>query len=98
MSAFNGENKAGEWSLTINDAFAGDDGVLEQYGLLFCEPADGDCGHEVDLLAWGDFQICFSGDGSPATAECVAFDGDCDHDVDLQDFAVLGCTAAGHDR
>lgn len=94
LSAFNGEDKVGEWNLTINDAFGGDQGVLVQYGLLFCDPAGGDCDSDIDLLAWGGFQICFSGADSPAPEECKTYDGDDDQDVDLQDYGGLGCGGA----
>jgi hypothetical protein len=49
----------------------------------------GDCDGDgdVDLVDFASFQLCFTGPGGVATAECGCSDTDDDDDVDLVDFA-----------
>jgi hypothetical protein len=41
---------------------------------------------DVDLLDFGQFQLCYSGEDEPYVGECSYVDFDCDDDVDLLDF------------
>jgi hypothetical protein len=50
---------------------------------------DGDGDGDVDLLDFGGFQLCFSGDGGGLGAGCEVFDFDEDGDVDLLDFGAF---------
>lgn len=57
--------------------------------------ADGD--GDVDLLDFGRFQLCFSGEG-PATLELgcdIIFDYEPDGNVDLDDFAFFHSNLTG---
>ena len=51
---------------------------------------DGDQDHDVDLVDFALFQLCFTGvDGGPYDPPCVVFDGDTDDDVDGDDLAAF---------
>jgi hypothetical protein len=47
---------------------------------------DFDCDNDVDLLDFGQFQLCFGGPDTPFADGCDQADGDGDGDVDLLDF------------
>jgi hypothetical protein len=53
--------------------------------------ADGD----VDLVDFGEFQLCFTGSGGAATSECTDADADEDGDVDLVDFGQFQLAFTG---
>lgn len=56
-------------------------------GVAPCGGHDSDLDDDVDLRDFAAFQICFTGDGIPASpgCECV-FNSDADQDVDLADY------------
>jgi hypothetical protein len=54
---------------------------------------DGD--GDVDLVDFGEFQLCYSGPGVPAPSGCDAGDSDTDGDVDLVDFAEFQLAFTG---
>jgi hypothetical protein len=63
-------------------------GELDSVALRVCPdvPFDADEDGDVDLVDFGEFQLCFTGPTMSATPQCLVFDFDCDADVDLVDF------------
>jgi hypothetical protein len=62
---------------------AGFDACLE----LFCNApfADADDDDDVDMDDFARYQLCFTGNGTPAEGQCRCFDRDDDDDVDADD-------------
>jgi hypothetical protein len=60
------------------------------------QPGDCDGDDDVDLLDFGDFQLCFTGmDGGPIPGNCECADFDGDGDVDLLDFGQFSLAYTG---
>lgn len=57
----------------------------------------GDCDNDgdVDLVDFGQFQLCFSGSGAPIAAGCECADSDADGDADLVDFGAFQLAFTG---
>lgn len=95
------ESSAGTWRLEVVDEVAGQVGVWQDWSLVIHGTEDAslfgdiDGDGDVDLLDFGQFQLCFTGESGTATAECSLFDSDDDADVDLADFAVFQATFTG---
>lgn len=81
LSAFFLADKSGDWTLTVNDAFAGDDGVLVQYGLVV-EQFEGGCLF-LELPEVNDGLSCTNDSCDPATGDITndPVDGKCDDGV-----------------
>jgi hypothetical protein len=58
-------------------------------------PGDHDADGDVDLLDFGQFQLCFSGSGGAVGLGCDPFDFDDDGDVDLIDFGQFQLAFTG---
>jgi hypothetical protein len=59
-------------------------------------PFDSDSDDDVDLVDFGQFQLCFTGPGGgPVAANCLCHDGDGDEDVDLVDFGAFQLAFTG---
>ena len=86
LSAFNGMDKGGDWTMTVTDAFAGDDGTLINFGLTFTGSTGGICLNlprpEID-----DGIACTDDSCDSATGDITnePNDGNCDDDVDCTD-------------
>lgn len=63
----------------------------------FGETVRGDCDgdQDVDLVDFGDFQLCFTGSTGILTAGCECADFDGDSDVDLVDFGAFQLAFSG---
>jgi subtilisin-like proprotein convertase family protein len=60
LSAFDGEMSMGDWTLTVNDAFGGDDGNLNSWGITAAIEPIAAPPYEVDLNADGTVTILMS--------------------------------------
>ena len=60
LSAFDGEMSMGDWTLTINDGFGGDDGNLNSWGITAAIEPIAAPPYEVDLNADGTVTILMS--------------------------------------
>jgi hypothetical protein len=72
---------------------------LYELGMVFniaaSTPYDFDGDGDVDLVDFGQFQICFTGPNGTATLACTPADGDNDGDVDLVDFGEFQIVFTG---
>ncbi len=107
LSAFNGKDSAGTWTLEVFDDFDGDVGSLLEWSIEIdasgtppCEAvcADGqipgDTGDaDVDLEDFAALQECM---GNSVLAECLCpFDADANGTVDVNDFALFAEMLSG---
>ncbi|MFH0981214.1 MAG: proprotein convertase P-domain-containing protein [Planctomycetota bacterium] len=96
LSAFNGQDAYGPWTLNVADLALYDVGTLDQWD-LYVPPAEAcECGGDgdfngdgaTDLADFAAFQRCFTGsDAGPLPPGCQVLNFDCDRDVDLEDFS-----------
>jgi len=73
------------------DAAAMSGGEFELSGGFWFPLAEGDCNSDggVDLVDFGDIDVCLSGPGGGVTLDCRCFDLDRDDDVDLTEVAAF---------
>jgi subtilisin-like proprotein convertase family protein len=96
------ESSMGTWQLEVVDDVAGQAGVWVDWSMVIHGTSneslygDSDGDGDVDLLDFGQFQLCFTGEGGAGhSSECGVFDSDDDDDVDLADFAAFQTSFTG---
>jgi hypothetical protein len=70
-------------------------GPVAQGGPIGNVMGDFDGDNDVDLVDFGNFQVCFSGTDMPYAPGCESQDFDCDGDVDLPDFGSFQLCFSG---
>jgi subtilisin-like proprotein convertase family protein len=104
LSAFNGQDAYGLWTLNVADLAAQDTGTLESWTLYVppLEPCEcwgnGDVTGDgaTDCADFAVFQRCFTGAGGGAPAPgCQGLNFDCDADIDLDDFHAFSEVLTG---
>jgi murein tripeptide amidase MpaA len=94
LSMFSVE-QAGEYSVQVTNACGSVTSEVAEVATGGCLTGDSDGDGDVDLVDFGNLQLCFTGPTASATGGCLDFDFDGDGDVDLVDFGAFQLVFTG---
>lgn len=69
--------------------------VSAALSLCGSDPGDMDGDDDVDLVDFGEFQLCYTGPSGAISEDCECADFDSDNDVDLVDFGAFQLAFTG---